>query len=231
MRINRLVAGTVTAGLLGLTPIALAAPSQATDVLTTTTTAAPSATELEYGGDFYVTVDVAGSDGLSAYKGTSTLVAMEAGSTTWVPVATNTSAGSDFFDVKPQVNTAYKVVYSGYTAATTYEDTYVASESAAFSVTVSRKLTIKNPRGTFIKGKVSPKYAKKKIFIEKKVGKKWKKFKKIKTDKKSKFQITLPAYKKRTYFRFVVKGDAQYAATAAEGSTIKYRTAARMTVR
>ena len=41
MRITRLMAGTVTAGLLGLTPIAIAAPSQATDNLTTATTATP----------------------------------------------------------------------------------------------------------------------------------------------------------------------------------------------
>ena len=88
MRITRLVAGTVTAGLLGLTPIAIAAPSQASDNLTTTTVATPSATKLVYGDDFYVSVDVDGSDGYSASYGTSTLYAMEAGSTTWVPVAT-----------------------------------------------------------------------------------------------------------------------------------------------
>ena len=79
MRITRLVAGTVTAGLLGLAPIAVAAPSQATVNLTTTTAATPSETQLQYGDDLYVSVDVDASNGSSAYRGTSTLYAMEAG--------------------------------------------------------------------------------------------------------------------------------------------------------
>ena len=54
MRITRLIAGTVTAGLLGLTPIAIAAPSQAADTWTTTIVATPSAAQVEYGDDFYV---------------------------------------------------------------------------------------------------------------------------------------------------------------------------------
>ena len=67
--------------------------------------------------------------------------------------------------------------------------------------------------------------------VQKKVGKKWKKFRALKTSKKSTFQVTLPASRKRTYWRFVVKGDAQFVATAAEGSTIRYRTAARTSIR
>ena len=68
------------ASTLGLTPIAIAAPSQAADTLSTTTTATPSTDKVEYGDDFYVTVDVPSSDGSSAYRGTSTLYVMEAGS-------------------------------------------------------------------------------------------------------------------------------------------------------
>ena len=49
MRITRIVTWTVTAGLVGLTPIAIAAPSQAADNWTTTTTAAPDKTRIVYG--------------------------------------------------------------------------------------------------------------------------------------------------------------------------------------
>ena len=213
MRITRLVAGTVTAGLLGLTPIAIAAPSQATDTWTTTTTATPSATQVEYGDDIYVTVDVPSSDGYSAYKGTSTLMALQAGSTTWVPVATNTSAGSDFFDIKPQMNTTYKVVYSGYTATTTYEDTYTPSESAAFTVSVARKITYPSS-GFVIKGKVKPNYGNKKIVIKvsKKKNKGFKAFKTIKTTSTGTYKVTLPRRGGTWYWSFTVKGDSKYAA-------------------
>ena len=86
MRITRLVTFTVTAGLVGLTPIAIAAPSQAADNWTTTTTAAPDKTRIVYGDAVNIVVDVDGSDGLGPSTGTSTLYAMEAGSTEFVPV-------------------------------------------------------------------------------------------------------------------------------------------------
>ncbi|GAA1935357.1 hypothetical protein [Nocardioides hwasunensis] len=226
MRINRLVAGTVSAGLLGLAPIAIAAPSHATENRTAAVVATPSAPALTLGDDFSVSVTVTDTaDGSSVYNGTSTLYALAPGAAEYAPVATGTSASSSFFDVKPKTNTTYKVVYSGYTATSTYQNNYAVAESAPFTVGVARKLVIKNPRGTFIKGKVKPKYAKKKIVIQKKVGKKWKKFRTLKTNKKSAFQTTLPASKKRTFFRFIVKGNAKYIDTVAEGSTISYRSA------
>lgn len=232
MRITRLVAGTVTAGLLGITPIALAAPGHASDNLTTTTTASPSEAALVYGDDFYVNVEVIGSDGLSVPYGTSTLYAMPAGSAAWEPVATGSFAGADFYDVKPRANTLYKVVFGGYAATSQYQDNYAASESAPFTVAVARKMTIKNPRGTFVKGKISPEYKNKKVLIQKKVGKKWKKFRTLKTNKKSKFQTTLPATRKRTYWRFLAKGNTEFATATFEGSTIRYRSAApRVTIR
>jgi hypothetical protein len=214
MRITRLVAGTVTAGLLGLTPIAVAAPGHAADTWTTTTTAAPSATRVEYGDDLYVTVDVAGSDGYAAYRGTSTLMALEAGSTSWVPVATNTSAGGDFFDVKPQMNTTYKVVYSGYTATTTSEDTYTPSESATFAVSVARKITYPNS-GFVITGKVKPGYGKKKIVIKvsRRKNKGFTSFKTIRTSSTGRYKVTLPRRGGVWYWSFAVKGDSRYAPT------------------
>ena len=210
MRTSRLVAGTLTAGLLGLTPVAIAAPSHATDNLTTTTVATPNATEIEYGEDIYVTTDVDGSDGYGAYKGTSTLYALEAGSAAFVPVATATP-GSSFYDVKPKMNTSYKVVYSGYTATTTYEDNYAPSESAPFTVSVARKITAPDS-GFVLKGKVTPDYAKKKVVVKvsKNAKRGYKAFKTVKTDRRGKYRVELPKRRGTWYYSVTVKGDAKF---------------------
>jgi hypothetical protein len=215
MRITRLVAGSVTAGLIGLTPIAIAAPSHAADNWTTTTTAAPDKTRIVYGEAVNIVVDVDGSDGLGPSSGTSTLYAMEAGSTAWVPVATGAYPGSDFYPVEPTRNTTYKVVFGGYTdpVQTQYSDNYAPSESATFTVQVARKITYPSS-GFVIKGKVTPDYAKKKIVIKvsKKQNKGYKSFRTIKTNAKGKYKITLPRRGGTWYWRFVVKGNSKYLA-------------------
>ncbi|MCW2737563.1 hypothetical protein [Nocardioides sp.] len=227
MRITRLVTGTVTAGLLGLTPIAIAAPSQAADTWTTTTTAVPSETQMEYGDDFYVSVDIASSDGLSpgGADGTSTLYAMQAGSTTWTAVATADSTYGSFYDVKPAMNTTYKVVYSGYTDTdqSQYGDNYTSSESAPFAVSVARKITYPSS-GFVLKGKVKPSYGKKKIVIKasKKQNKGYKPFKTIKTNKAGKYKITLPKRGGTWYWSFAVKGDTRFAPTGFVWKTTVY---------
>lgn len=217
MRITRLVAYTVTAGLAGLTPIAIAAPSQAADNFTTQTVATPSETKLVYGDDFYVNVDLSSSDGYSpaAADGTVTLMAMEAGSAAWVPVATAENTYASFYDVKPAATTTYKVVYSGYTDTDqgTSGDNYAPSESAAFTVQIARKITYPSS-GFVIKGKVTPDYGKKKIVIKvsKKQNKGYKSFKTIKTSSTGKYKITLPRRGGTWYWSFVVKGDTKYLA-------------------
>ena len=217
MRTTRLIAGTVSAGLLGLAPIAIAAPSQAADTWTTTTTATPSVARLEYGDDFYVSVDLASSDGYSpgSTDGTVTLMAQEAGSAAWVPVATAENTYASFYDVKPQMNTSYKVVYSGFTDPDqgTYGDNYTPSESAPFTVSVARKITYPQS-GFVIKGKVTPSYAKKKIVIKvsKKEKKGYKSWKTIKTDSKGKYKVRLPRRGGTWYWSFTVKGDSKYLA-------------------
>ena len=225
MRITRLVAGTVTAGLLGLTPIAIAAPSQAAETWTTTTVATPDKTKVEYGDKIYINVDVDGSDGLGPSSGTSTLYAMEAGSTAWVPVATGAYPGSDFYPVKPMMNTTYKVVFGGYTDPDQgqYDDNYLPSESAPFTVSVARKITYPSS-GFVLKGKVSPKYAKKKIVIKasRKQNKGYKAFKTIKTTSAGKYKITLPRRGGTWYWSFAVKGDAKFLATGFVWETTVY---------
>lgn len=217
MRITRLVAGSVTAGLIGLTPIAIAAPSHAADSWTTQTVATPSVTKVVYGDDLSINVDLSSSDGYSpsSTDGTVTLMGMEAGSTAWVPVATAENTYASFYDVKPTATTTYKVVYSGYTDTdqSQYGDNYAASESAAFTVQVARKITYPSS-GFVIKGKVTPNYAKKKIVIKvsRKQNKGYKSFKTIKTTSAGKYRITLPRRGGTWYWSFVVKGDAKYVA-------------------
>lgn len=226
MRINRLVAGTVTAGLLGLTPIAVAAPSSATENLTATVTATPSAASVKYGDDFYVSVDLVGSDGRSVSYGTSTLYALEVGAPDWTPVATGTYASSSFYDVKPAANTQYKVVYSGYTATSTYQNNYAPAESAPFTIGVARNVTIDKAKAKLtIKGKVKPDYKKSKVKIQIKKGKKYRKFKTVKTNKKSKFQVRLPAPRRgnKLYFKITVPGNSKFLAYSEVWYTYSYR--------
>lgn len=225
MHITRLVAGTVTAGLLGLTPIAVAAPSQAADTWTTTTVATPDKTSVAYGDEIYITVDVDGSDGLGPSSGTSTLYAMEAGSTAWVPVTTGAYPGSDFYPVKPTMNTTYKVVFNGYTepVQTAYSDNYTPSESAPFTVSVARKITYPQS-GFVIKGKVTPSYGHKKIVIKasRKRNKGFKAFKTIKTTSTGKYKVTLPKRGGTWYWSFAVKADSRFLATGFVWRTTVY---------
>ena len=215
MRTTRLIAGTVSAGLLGLAPIAIAAPGQAADTWTTTTVATPSAAQVEYGDDLYISVDLSSSDGYSpgGTEGTVTLFAMEAGSSAWVPVATAENTYASFYDVKPQMNTQYKVVYSGFTSTTNYQDNYTPSESAPFTIGVARKIT-RPSSGFVIKGKVTPKYAKKKIVIKvsKKEKKGYKTWKTIKTNSKGKYKVRLPRRGGTWYWTFTTKADSKYLA-------------------
>lgn len=230
MNITRLVAGAVSAGLLGLAPVAIAAPSQATDNLTVAVTATPSATAVKYGDDFYVSVALAASDGGSVSYGTSTLYALESGAAAYVPVATGTYASSSFYDVKPKASTTYKVVYSGYAATSEYQDNFAAAESAPFTIGVARNVTIDKAKARLtVKGKVKPNYAKKKVKIQIKKGKKYVKYRTIKTDKKSKFQVRLPAPRRggKIFFKITVPGNSKFLAYSEVWYTYSYRTVAR----
>ncbi|PUA82328.1 hypothetical protein [Nocardioides currus] len=207
MRFNRIIAGTVTAGLVGLVPVAVSSPASATDNLTTVTTVS-SYTEvpITYGDTITLSSDVAASDGGSAYKGVVALQASTDG-VNFATVATGENSYSSF-EVKPTANTLYKVVYSGYTATSTYEDNYAPSESAPFAVTVKRKAVFKTP-GLFLVGKIKPDFGGKKVILKKKKGKKYVAWKKVKTNKKGAFRVKAP---NKSGFKFTVTipGDAKF---------------------
>jgi hypothetical protein len=211
MSTTRLAAHTLTAALLGVASLGVMAPSHAADTWTTTTSAEPSSLAVVYGEKISFDVDVDSSSGFTPSDGTTTLLALPAGARAWVPVATSTSPGSGFTDVKPTSNTTYKVVYNGHQATSATDDTYSSSESLTFDVTVARKIT--HPQSGFVlKGKVSPDYAKKKISIrvsKSRVGG-FKKFRKISTDKAGKYRIVLPKRDGTWYWRLSVRGDSRF---------------------
>jgi hypothetical protein len=208
MRFTRFITGTITAGLVGLMPVAVASPAHATDNLTTTTTISTySDVPITYGDDITLSADVAASDGYSAYKGTVTLFVSTPAVPTWTPVATGTST-YESFDVKPTTNAAYKIVYSGYAATSSYEDNYAASESAPFAVTVKRKAVFKTP-GLYLVGKIKPDFAHKKVILKQKKGKRYVAWKKVRTNGMGAFRVKAPS---RTGFKFsvTIPSDSKY---------------------
>ena len=224
MRMPRLITGLVAAGLLGVTPLAVSAPAQATDNLTTVTELTVSQPGIVYGDDVYFQGRVTGSDGLGASDGTVALQVLTPANPVWTTVASDDYAGIfSFYDIAPASNAQYKVVYSGYAATTTFEDNYAPSESAPLAVGVARAIKGKTP-GLRVVGKVKPEYKKAKVKVLRKVGKKYKPFKTVKTNKKSKFSVKLPAGKrgKRLYFRLYIPGNATFSATAADYYTIRF---------
>lgn len=208
MRLTRLTAGLVSAGLLGLTPVALASPAQATENLTTTTTVSTySELPITYGDEISLSPDVVASDGGGAYKGTVTLYVQTAKNPTWTPVATVPDTYSSV-DVKPSINSNYKFVYSGYTATSTYEDNYAPSESAPFAVGVKRKAAFRTP-GLYLVGKIKPDFKRKKVILKRKKGKKYVAWKKVRTNKKGAFRVKAPN-QRGFKFSVTIPSDSKY---------------------
>lgn len=223
MRITRLVAGAVTAGLLGVTPIAISAPAQAAVTVTTASTLTSSETVYTYGDAIFFDAAVTTTDPDNQYApGSATLYMLRGGSSTWEAVATDDGVTYLYFaGVKAVANAQYKVVYPGGTD--TDGDVYTASESVPFTIRTVRKVTLKFPRGSHVKGKVAPEFKNKKILVQKKVGKRWTKLRTIKSNRRSAFAVTLPAYRKKTYFRFVLKGTSEFTASAPVVWTDRFR--------
>ncbi len=221
MRITRLVACTAIAGFAGLTPVAIAAPSQAADTYKTFTVASPSDTSVvprwdAQAGAFTddtlsIDVDLDSDTGFAPTGGTATLMARKGGSTEWVALAESTTSSPDFSAVDPTVTTTYMVAYDGFTAPD--GDVYAPSESDPFTVRVARRITYP-VAGFVIKGKVKPNYREKKIVIKvsKQQNSGYKFFRTITTSSRGRYTITLPRRGGTRYWSFAVKGDARYLA-------------------
>lgn len=208
MRFNRMITATVTAGLVGLVPVAVSSPASAAATYGTAVALEAGAPAVVYGDDVTFSGGVADTTaGNSVITGTVSLQVYSAKNPVWTEVQTDTSPSSFYFyDVKPEMNSQYKVVYSG--ATETDGDVYTPSESAAVTVGVQRKTVLKT-KGLVVIGKVKPDFGKKKVVIKKKTGKKYVAFKKVKTNAKGAFRFKAPS-NKGFKFSVTIPTDANY---------------------
>jgi hypothetical protein len=209
MRFTRLIAGLTTAGLLGLAPVAISSPAEAAVTYTTSSSIAASAPEVTYGDDdLSINGAVTTAAGGSVYYGSVALQVYSAKNPVWTTIQTDDSAGSYFFfDIKPDSNSLYKVVYSGTTASN--GDVYTPSESAPLAVGVNRKAVFKTP-GLFLVGKIKPDFKRKKVVLKRKKGKKYVAWKKVRTNKKGVFRVKAPN-KRGFKFSVTIPSDKKYA--------------------
>ncbi|EON22932.1 MULTISPECIES: hypothetical protein [Nocardioides] len=207
MRFTRIIAGTITAGLVGLVPVAISSPASAATTYTTAVTITASAPGVEYGDDITINGAVTDTSGGSVFYGTASLQVYTTKTPVWTTIQTDDTAGSFFFfDVKPESNAQYKVVYSGFNASN--GDVYTPSESAPATVGVQRTDTLKT-KGLVILGKIKPDFANKKVVIKRKKGKKYVAWKKIKTNNKGAFRFKAPN-QRGFKFSVTVPSDTHY---------------------
>lgn len=234
----RRIIGSVLATALAATSLGVvataAAPAQA--ATTVETRIVPSNVErgvissyssvLEYGDSITVDADVEGFvNGVwtKISNGSVTVTEQLASGAPASTVASGTYA-SAYASFATRGNAVYTVSYAGGASGTGSTALAYAPSSAAYSVAnVQRKLTTKTISGkrAGFKGKLTP-AAKTKITVFKKQGKKFKKFKTLRSNAKGRFTVVLPAPRRgKFHWRIVFKGDSQFAASAIKGTTYK----------
>ncbi|KRE97516.1 hypothetical protein ASG76_02030 [Nocardioides sp. Soil774] len=204
---------------VGAVSLVSAPGSTASDTRTTTTLASPGAGVVVFGGTVDVEVSVDSPSGLAPTAGTSTLLALESGSTEWVEVATSTSPGADFLDVRPWMNTTYKVAYSG-SSDTGNGDTWAASESEPFTIGVKRRI-VHPTTGFDLGGRVTPRYGRKVVVVRASRDKArgYTVVRTVRTDGRGRYSYVLPKQRGTWYWILRVKGDASY-----RGNAFAYQT-------
>lgn len=229
--IGSVLATTLAATSLGVVATA-AAPAQAVD--TVQTRIVPSnvdrgvissySTPAKYGDSLSVNVNVEGfvnGGWTQIYAGSVTVTEQLASGAAPTTVASNTSAY--VYDSFPaRGNATYTVTYSGGTGG--YPQVNYAPSTASFTgPAVQRKLTastISGKRAGF-KGKLSP-ATKTKITVLKKKGKKYKKFKVLRTKANGRFTVVLPAPRRgKFHWRIIFAGDRSFVASGIQGTTYK----------
>jgi len=207
MRFTRLVTALLGAGLLSLPVVALgAAPAEAAELSTQVLIQRQPAVQLynrsvqvggrlQSSGDGITWTDVNGQ--------TLSLLRRLAGSSVYQAIATGTtnSDGIVIFTTPAVSNASYYIRYAGQSA------TYMASNSLPVGVKVARNLgarkdKISGPKFRFF-GKVSPKYARKKIVLQKKLGGgAWKTIGSQKTTRRSRWSFIVFARSSRGVVRY-----------------------------
>jgi hypothetical protein len=159
------------------------------------------------------------ADGSEAnpYAGTAYLQRQWKGKSAWKNVAVDDSPGYLYFPTESKFkgNASYRIYYTGGVNSSGTE-AWDAAYSAVMTVKTFRDLNDSGScsGGCHLKGKVKPKYKKKKVVIQVKRHGHWKKYKKIRTNKKSKFKVRVqPSKGKGTKYRIVVPGNKRFAKT------------------
>lgn len=109
-------------------------------------------------------------------------------------------------------NANYRLYYTG---GTDYSGTYSAAYSPVVKVKTYRALNDSGScaRGCHLKGHIKPTYKHKRVIIQVKKGH-WKTYKKVKTNKASRFKVKVTASRGAgTKYRIVVKGNKQFTKT------------------
>ena len=209
----------VGASSMGATTLATTSSAAAGDTWTTTTSATPGTGVVVFGDVVDIAVDVDSPSGGTPTQGTSTLMALEAGSTEWVEVVTSTSPGADFLDVRPWMNTTYKVAYSG-SSDTGNGDSWAASESEPFTIGVKRRI-VHPTTGFDLSGRVTPRFGRQVVVVrasrDKAAG--FTVVKRLRTDRRGRYSYVLPKRRGTWYWILRVTGDARY-----RGNAFAYQT-------
>ncbi|WP_244928666.1 hypothetical protein [Nocardioides sp. W7] len=227
MRVRRLLAALVTTGLIAPTAV-IVGSSTAPASAVTATSIVPSAgrtlisaysAPIAFGDTLSTSVNVLGADGEDVYVGSITVDRQIAGRSTWTRVASNPSAYL-YTSLKAAGNATYRISYSG---GTTSRGVQYAPTSTDVTVKVQRDMVVQGMSGrqAGFKGKLKPK-GKVKIIVQKKVGKKFKTYKKLRTNRKGRFTIVLPAPKHGKFtWKITFAGSKSFTKSAFKGTTFK----------
>jgi hypothetical protein len=213
MRPIRLLAGLLSAALLGAPGLVLGADTaSAAETLNTAITIEPiyGGNTMQYDASFslsgsFQVVDSTGAEEDPRAGQTLTLQRLTEGSTTWTTLATyQDSWGAYYFpDLRAERNATYRVVFTGGTQPSSdYSSTDTLNPSSAgMAIKVARKLGdhgIKKGNRLYVAGKVSPSWANKVVYLQKKKCKScaWRAYAKQRTTSRSgwKFRVYAPRH-------------------------------------
>lgn len=229
MRLTRILTVAVTTTLVGSATAALPAPAQAgTDRTGTTTIAKATTRPVVYGGTTSITGHVTAADKSTVY-GTVTLYAGRAAAgkhRRYTVVGHDDSPKTfRFSNLQPRRNTVYVVAFTS--VGTNYRNS-----TDRTTVRVRRHVTIRNPHGLLLKGKVRPDYKHKRVVVQRKKGGHWKAYRVVRTNKRSRFHVRLSAPRQgRRHFRVTVPGSKNYLRYRERWYTTSSRPITRVTTR
>ena len=231
MKSRRIIGSLIATALASasLAVVTTAAPATAVDTVPTRIVSgsdnrgviSSSYKPLRYGDSISLSVNVeAFINGAwkEIYNGPVAVTRQVAGQKSAAVVAQTTSEAYLYASTPARGRARYVVYYGGGTGG--YPAVNYAPSSAAYAVkSVQRKLTI-TPKSSRKKlglaGKIAPK-GKNRVIVLKKVGKKWKKYKGLRTTSRGTFFARLPAPAKRgkkILWKLVIPGSGPFARTS-----------------